>query len=352
MRDLSLKTTNLESKKRLDALVKLGEILSVPQGQLLSLIETAKLHNAWFTPENTLRAVTAIGRMLNREDLEKWFSIEIGPNDKQPDQEPKTIGLVLAGNIPMVGFHDILCVLATGHKALIKLSSQDQKLIPYILKELITLEPAFAHQIAYTERLSGFDAVIATGSNNTSRYFDYYFKNVPHIIRRNRNSVAILTGHENTEELRALGNDIFDYFGLGCRNVSKLYVPENYDFGKFFAAIEVFKDIADHHKYINNYDYNKSIYLVNQDEHLDNGFLLLKKDERLASPLAVLYFEEYSNAADLKTILDAQADQIQCLVSSAGPNLNDQALAFGQSQQPKLWDYADGVNTIKFLLSI
>ncbi|WP_185095053.1 acyl-CoA reductase [Daejeonella oryzae] len=340
--------TILTSKNKINALVQLGLKLRNPDAELTNLIDSAKHFNAWFTPESTGKAIESIAAMLNEKDLQKWLSDSI---DIEPEKANRiqSVGLVLAGNIPLVGFHDILCVLATGKKALIKLSSQDQKLIPYILNQLISIEPAIADQVEYIDRLKNFDAVIATGSNNTARYFEYYFKHVPHIIRKNRNSAAVIQGTENADQLAELGNDIFDYFGLGCRNVSKLYVPKNYNFNYFFESIEKFKGIADHHKYINNYDYNKSIYLVNQDKHLDNGFLLLKEDTRLASPLAVLYYEEYDNLNDLKSNLNIIAGQIQCLVCSENLDLGSNQVNFGQSQQPKLWDYADSINTLEFL---
>ena len=380
--------TILTPKKRLDAFVLLGEFLQNPDEQLRSLIQNAKQYNAWFTPESTAEAVSAIGKMLNREDLGRWMkeyesqeagevrkpgSWKVGKSESQKKQIDTQIsnlksqisnaqyairntqytnlkvGLILAGNIPLVGFLDILCALASGHIALIKLSSQEQKLIPYILKKLVEIEPGFDNQIQYIERLTDFDAVIATGSTNTSRYFEYYFSHVPHIIRKNRNSIAVLTGNETTDQLKALGHDIFDYYGLGCRNVSKLYVPADYNFSPFFEAIEEFKDIADHHKYNNNYDYNKSIFLVNLDKHLDNGFLLLKKDERLASPLAVLYYEEYRDLISVKQNLAEKDDQIQCIVAEVPLLQLSNAVGFGKTQQPKLWDYADGVNTMRFL---
>jgi hypothetical protein len=332
----------LTSKQRIMAFIQLGKFLKNPDERLKQLISSAKQYNAWFTPESTAQAVEAIAKMLNESDLEKWMGQYHGKSDKQ-----KAIGLILAGNIPLVGFHDILCVLASGNKALIKLSSQDKHLTPYILNKLVEIEPAFAEQFEFIERLQNFDAVIATGSNNTSRYFDYYFSKVPNIIRKNRNSIAVLNGTESKEELHALGNDIFDYFGLGCRNVSKVFVPKGYKFDTFFESIEDFKSIADHHKYNNNYDYNKSIFLVNMDKHLDNGFLLVKEDERFASPLAVLYYEEYENITALDKILVEQADQIQCIVSNE--SLSMDTFAFGQSQCPALWDYADGVDTMGFL---
>jgi len=333
----------LTSNQRIAAFEALGHIMAKPDGQLSALINSAHQVNAWFTPKSAQMAVRAIATMLNKRDLEKWLQNESG----NAELKMRSIGLILAGNIPIVGFHDILCVLASGHKALIKLSSQDQKFIPYILEKLIEIEPAFELQISYIDRLKDFDAVNATGSNNTSRYFDYYFSKVPHIIRKNRNSVAILNGEESKEDLEALGHDIFDYFGLGCRNVSKLYVPKDYDFKEFFESIEEFKSVADHHKYNNNYDYNKSIFLVNLDKHLDNGFLLLKEDSRFVSPLAVLYYEEYQTIEQLGSELIKNEDLIQCVVSNSKLSLS--TVPFGQSQCPGLMDYADGVDTMKFL---
>ena len=333
----------LTSNQRIRAFEALSHIMAQPDEQLSALIGSAHQYNAWFTPQSAQMAVHAIAVMLNKRDLEKWLENESG----NPEIKMHSIGLILAGNIPIVGFHDILCVLASGHKALIKLSSQDQKFIPYILEKLIEIEPAFERQISFIDRLKDFDAVIATGSNNTSRYFDYYFSKVPHIIRKNRNSVAVLNGQESREDLKALGHDIFDYFGLGCRNVSKLYVPKDYVFEEFFESIEEFKSVADHHKYNNNYDYNKSIFLVNLDKHLDNGFILLKEDSRFVSPLAVLYYEEYHNIEQLGSELIKNEDLIQCIVSNSKLPLS--TVPFGQSQCPGLVDYADGVDTMKFL---
>lgn len=349
----------------IDSLSELGNKLANPDDQLLELIESEHHYNAWFTPLNTGNAVKAIGRMLNREDLEQWLDESQEPRVKSresgertedvnseiehPTSDIKKIGLVLAGNIPLVGFHDVLCVLASGHHALIKASSQDARLIKYILNLLVEIAPEFKNSFSFVERLEGFDAVIATGSNNTSRYFEYYFGKVPNIIRKNRNSVALLTGHETREQLFMLGHDIFDFFGLGCRNVSKLLVPADYDFVPFFEAIEPHQPIINHHKYNNNYDYNKSIYLVNGDKHLDNGFLLVKEDERLASPLAVLYFEYYDDLHSAETRLSALSENIQCIVTTAPITASNQIVNFGDSQKPRLWDYADGVDTMDFL---
>jgi len=325
---------------------KLGSLLTEPDEQLQQLILSEQYHNAWFTPLSVERAVKAIGGMLNERDLTVWLREREAGSTKQ---EAKKVGLILAGNIPLVGFHDVLCVLVSGNFARIKASSNDARLLKYVLVQLVEIAPEFANQYEFVERLAGFDAVIATGSNNTSRYFDYYFGKVPNIIRKNRNSVALTSGNETQEQLFMLGLDIFDFFGLGCRNVSKLLVPAGYNFTPFFEAIEPHQPIINHHKYNNNYDYNKSIYLVNGDKHLDNGFLLVKEDTRLASPLAVLYFEYYDDLASAESRLSELANDIQCIVTTAAIQVANQVVDFGKSQQPALWDYADGVDTMRFL---
>jgi hypothetical protein len=338
--------SKFEKSYLVDVFSTLGDQLSYPTEELTALIHDEHHYNAWFTPASTENAVKSIGAMLNKADLTQWL-------DKYPlSRGGKKVGLVLAGNIPLVGFHDVLCVFITGNHALIKASSQDSRLIKSALKKLEAIEPAFASQYTFVERLANFDAVIATGSNNTSRYFEYYFGKVPHIIRKNRNSVAVLTGKESNEQLFALGHDIFDYFGLGCRNVSKLYVPDGYNFELFFKAIEPHHNIIHHHKYNNNYDYNKSIYLVNRDKHLDNGFLLLKEDKNMISPLAVLFFEYYGDVDSVQETLKQQGQNIQCVVSAAPLNIGNQVVNFGESQHPALWDYADGVDTMDFLTKL
>ena len=331
-----------------DIFSTLGTQLCFPDDELSAIISDEHHYNAWFTPENTALAVTSIGEMLNKENLQKWVNQypNIGSNGG------KKVGLILAGNIPLVGFHDVLCVLASGNHALIKSSSQDARLLKQILKRLVAIEPSFEKQFTFVEKLENFDAVIATGSNNTARYFEYYFGKVPNIIRKNRNSVAVLQGDESSEQLHMLGHDIFDYFGLGCRNVSKLFVPKGYDFTKFFEAIEPHHYIIHHHKYNNNYDYNKSIYLVNRDAHLDNGFLILKEDKSLTSPLAVLFFEYYEDIASMQATLTQENQNIQCIVSDITLGVSNQVVTFGQSQHPALWDYADGVDTMDFLTKL
>ncbi len=335
--------------QRKSAFIRLGELLETSHEELRNIIDSSRNFNAWFTPDQVESALISIRNMLRGSAVNQWFNLY---DERFGSRIEKKIGLVLAGNIPMVGFHDILCVLASGQTALIKLSSQDQKLIPYLLQRLAEIEPSFSKHFKFIDRLEGFDAVIATGSNNSSRYFDYYFRGFPHIIRKNRTSVAVLAGDESIKDLNALGKDIFSFYGLGCRNISKLYVPEGYDFRLFFESIQVYEHIANHHKYNNNYDYNKSIFLVNRVEHLDNGFLLLKRDESLASPLAVLYYEEYTDLKSLETKLSLIANQIQCTVAGSSFSATAAGVNFGKSQEPELWDYADGIDTMHFLLNL
>ncbi|RYG17117.1 MAG: acyl-CoA reductase, partial [Chitinophagaceae bacterium] len=272
--------SSLTPTKLINALKIVGELLIKPNHDLIAIIESAQHYNAWFTPEEVKKSLLSFGEMLNEQDLTRWFG------DINMTNSPKKIGLILAGNIPLVGFHDVICVLATGNIAMVKMSSSDNKLLPAIVKQLTHIEPSIANHIEYVERLKDFDAIIATGSNNSSRYFDYYFGKVPNIIRKNRNSIAVLNGDETITELENLGHDIFDYFGLGCRNVSKIYVPKGYEIKNFFEPLEKYQAIINHFKYNNNYDYNKSIYLVNAVKHYDNGFLLVKEDTSLTSPLA------------------------------------------------------------------
>lgn len=313
--------------------------------KMVSLIENAQHQNGWFTPENVQYAIQSWGKALTKDNLENWLS-----KYNFSERNEKNVGLILAGNIPLVGFHDIICVLTSGHKAIIKLSSNDHQLTKFLLDYLIEINEIFASRITFTEgKLEGFDAVIATGSNNTARYFEYYFSSKPNIIRKNRNSVAILTGKETKEELVALGEDIFTYFGLGCRNVSKIFVPENYDFKLFFEAMFEYGDIIHYEKYANNYDYNKAVFLMSNYSLLDNEFLLLKEDKSFSSPIGSLFYEYYSNFDAVIEHLHNEADKIQCIVSNQSTKNH---IPFGYTQKPNLWDYADNVDTIEFLLNL
>ncbi len=303
----------------------------------------SKQENGWFTQENIFRSLLAIADNLTAEKLQRWTS-----EYTIPVKQSKNIGLIMAGNIPLVGFHDFLSVLVSGHRAVIKLSSSDRHLLPLLSRWLITFNPALEDKIIFTEKLQNIDAVIATGSNNSARYFEAYFGKYPHIIRKNRNSVAVLSGNETQQQLSDLGDDIFSYFGLGCRNVSKLYVPEGYDFDRFFKAVyQPFKDIIYHNKYANNYDYNKAIHLLDRVPMLENGFVLLKEDVSLHSPVAMLHYEYYTDIAAVNNQLSMISENIQCIVSNH-PEVEN-AIPLGAAQYPELWDYADNVDTLQFL---
>jgi hypothetical protein len=314
------------------------------------LITSVHIYNGWFTEQNVRDAFGGIANVLNQESLVDWLSNYISRINEIKKQ--KTVAVIMAGNIPMVGFHDMLCVLLSGNKFVGKLSSDDKLLLPFISKILIAIEPEFIGSIEFTEgQLKNIDAVIATGSNNSARYFEYYFGKYPHIIRKNRNSVAVLNGAESTEELSLLGKDIFQYFGLGCRNVSKLFVPAGYKFDTFYESIFDYKEVVNNNKYGNNYDYNRTVYLMsNHPSLLDNNFLLLKEDEGYSSPIGVLFFQYYDNIEDLNQRLENDKEQIQCVVSKKSSIKN--AISFGEAQCPKLIDYADGVDTMEFLISL
>lgn len=313
--------------------------------ELYAVIETSKRQNAWFSTENTLQALESWSKNLQKESLDNWLSPYT-----ITQTESKKVAVIMAGNLPLVGFHDFLSVLISGHNVIAKLSSDDKLLLPFLAKVLIQLEPQFKNAITFTqERLPQFDAVIATGSNNTARYFEFYFKNKPNIIRKNRNAVAVLTGNETHEQLVALGADIFNYFGMGCRSVSKLFVPKEYNFDAFFKAMFEHKDIINHHKYANNYDYNKAVYLMSLFPILDNEFMILKEDENFSSPISVVFYETYNSIAELRTFLSEREAEIQCVVADG---FSENEIPFGQAQQPKLNDYADGVDTVAFLLKI
>ena len=310
--------------------------------QITRLIETQHLKNPWFTSENVRLAVSAIAGELTTEKLKRWT--EFYP-DLKKEYPPLKVAVIMAGNIPLVGFHDFLSVLISGNKIIAKTSSKDPDNIAFISDILCYINPGFSEKIEFAEgTLTGFDAVIATGSDNTSRYFEHYFGKYPNIIRRNRNSIAILDGNETGDELEALGNDIFSYFGLGCRNVSKLYVPEGYDFAHAISNWTRYACLASHSKYANNYDFNKAVFLVNKVKFIDPGFVLLKEeDSKLSSPVSVLFYEYFRSEDQVKKIVEHLKDKIQCIT---GRN----HLSFGTSQSPALWDYADGTDTLEFLL--
>jgi len=347
-------------ENRINAFVEFGNFLSQFSNRKIEKKETvlyndiffdafhlqlkrAKEFNGWFTEDNILYAFESWSKLLNHKNLNNWTSTY------NFNVNAKKIAIVMAGNIPLVGFHDFLSVLISGHSVLVKQSSNDKHILPLVAKYLEQIEPAFNNKITFTEgQLTGFDAAIATGSNNTARYFDYYFGKYPNIIRKNRNSIAVITGNETEDELKGLGVDVFRYFGLGCRSVSKLFVPKNYDFDNLFRAIYGYHDIINYPKYQNNYDYNKAVYLMSEFKLLENGFLMLKEDSSYASPIASLFYEYYDDLEQLQEKIDNDTEQIQCVVSNSLEN----SVSFGQTQQPSLTDYADGVDTLEFLSTL
>lgn len=345
---------SMQLKDRINAFIGLGKFLreisiennpTSYQNEVESILKKAEAENGWFTQENIKFALNSWGKALSEENISHWVS-----KYNFAESQAKTVAIIMAGNVPLVGFHDFVSVLITGNKVLAKLSSNDKTLLPFLANQLIVIEPRFQDYIEFTEgRINNFDAVIATGSNNTARYFDFYFGKHPNIIRENRNSVAVLTGNETKEDLRKLADDIFRHFGLGCRNVSKIYIPEDYDFELFFKEMFSWKEIIHNHKYINNYDYNKAVYLMDSFPLLDNEFMLLKEDSGFSSPISVVFYEKYTSKYAVKKKLEAEAQNIQCVVTKAGlPN----EIAFGKAQNPELWDYADGVDSIAFLLKL
>jgi hypothetical protein len=336
-------------KERVESFSELGKILrdsleGVPTGyssELEKLINNQQYKNPWFTPENVTMAIKAIADELTHENFAKWTgnypalgTTEYGLN----------VGVIMAGNIPLAGFHDFLSVLISGNNLIAKTSSKDPELIVYISDILCIINPGFRKRITFTEGLlKGFDAVIATGSNNSSRYFEYYFRRYPHIIRKNRNSAAIIEGCETAEELYCLGSDVFSYFGLGCRSVSKIYIPTGYDISKMTYNWSQYSNIINHNKYANNYDYSKAVFIVNKEEFIDTGYLLIKKSTGISSPVAVLHFDIYNSLNDVFQEVEENREKIQCVVGS-------KYIPFGTAQLPHLWDYADGKDTVDFLL--
>jgi hypothetical protein len=329
---------------RISAFVQLGELIkNLPENEKEELFWKAENKNSWFTASSCQSAWNGIALMLEEETFTQW----VGKYGELQPESPKSIGIMMAGNIPAVGFHDLMTVLISGNKACIKLSSTDEILMNWIIGQLISIEPLFAEFVEIEEMLKGKDAYIATGSDNTARYFNYYFGKYPSIIRRNRTSIAVLSGNESTQELQALGKDIFQYFGLGCRNVSKIFIKSKVQLQHLLDSLEIFSEVMNHHKYLNNYDYNKSILLVNREEHLDNGFLLVRETSDIVSPISVLFYEIYSDLDQLHARLDEIKENIQCVVSN--PDCYEGAVSFGKAQEPEVWDFADGVDTLRFL---
>lgn len=330
----------MNKNDRIFAFTALGAYILDYPNDLKNAVLSAKAANTWFTVENCELALNNIASaFLQDNKLKNWVA------QYETPKNAKTIGVVAAGNIPLVAFHDVLCVLISGHRLKIKFSEKAKTLLPFLLKQLVEIQPAFQDKIEVVERLKDFDAVIATGSNNTARYFEYYFGKHPNIIRKNRNSVAVLDGKENETDLRNLAKDIFTYFGLGCRNVSKVYLPKEYDFRPLLAAFEDFKFLMDHYHYRNNLDYNRTLLLMNQVPMLDIDFVNINENEQLASPISNLHYAFYENVSEVESALAEQKENLQCIVGKQ----DFCSVDFGESQQPSLTQYADDVDVMAFL---
>lgn len=338
----------MQLEDRLSALIELGAHLRAPDEYREAVIHRTHFNNPWFTKENQRIAIQAIAEhFLVENKLRNWAAQYEIPEANAP----QNIGLVMAGNIPLVGFHDVLCTFVAGHRARIKLSEKDKFLLPYIFRQLSQIDARTASYFETVERLQDFDAVIATGSNNSARYFEQYFSQYPNIIRKNRNAIAVLDGTETEEELAALGDDVFQYFGLGCRNVAKLYVPENYTFEPLLEVLHEHREIVLHEKYKNNFDYNYAVLVLNKEKYMANGCIILKESEETSSPIAGLNYEYYPDIKTVENTLQERKDEIQLVVAKEGL-LSHKTYPFGAAQQPALDDYADGVDTMNFLLNL
>lgn len=323
------------------------EGLSKQQINLLLKIKQAGFKNGWFTDVSVRNALSGIISMLKEEELVEWVSNYI--NEISDLEGGKDVGVIMAGNIPAVGFHDFLCVLISGNKVVAKLSSDDEELMPAIADVLTEIAPDLKNSITFLSApRKEYDAVIATGSDNSARYFEQYFGKFPNVIRKSRTSVAVLTGNESKEELLALSDDMFTYFGLGCRNVSKILLVGDVDTTPIMDVFCTNVKYLDLSKYQNNLDYNKSIYLINKVPFLDGGSYLLKEDAGLYSPLSVTFFERVESIEKAEEFITKHKDEIQCVVSP----LIKGGVAFGDAQKPHVWDYADKVDTLRFLIGL
>jgi Acyl-CoA reductase (LuxC) len=342
-------------KERIESLIQLGKELTPENERLQAVVNRTYHNNSWFTVENQWKAIEAIvHNFLKRDILESWIASYTIPDEPT---HMKSVCLVLAGNIPLVGFHDILCVFVAGHKAKIKVSEKDPFLMPFIIENLTEINPSPKESSRtvkqYFETVQGpmkdFDTVIATGSNNSARYFEAYFGKYPHIIRKNRNAVAVLEGTESAEDFMKLGEDVFTYFGLGCRNVSKIYLPRNYEFNPLLEALHEYREIVLHDKYKNNFDYQFTLLILNKVKYQGNGCILMIESLGIASPIALLHYEYYDDFDTLQLELNSRKDEIQCVVSNT-PIEGLPSFKFGDAQKPSIKDYADGVDTMAFLL--
>jgi hypothetical protein len=328
-------------QERINLLADIGHYISTENDLLKQAKEQAYLRNNWFTPEFVDLALENIAEsFLKKDKLEQWAA----HYHLDDNVTPKKVGIVMAGNLPLVGFHDFLCCFIAGHKSLIKLSSKDEVLLKHLVEKMQSINNNTSSVVSFAEQLKNCDAYIATGSDNSARYFEYYFNKYPSVIRKNRTSVALLDGNETTSDLSNLADDIHQYFGLGCRSVTKIYVPKNYDFVPLLEALKKYHQFFEHHKYRNNYDYQLAIYIMNNLYYMTNDSVVLVENKNLFSPIGSLHYEFYTDPGTVKNSL-TENQQVQAIV---GKNF----IPFGQSQQPSLMDYADGVDTMQFLLGL
>lgn len=353
----------IDIEKRINVLITFGGVLNEISDKLSlsadtefsKVIDRAGNENQWFTKQSILKALKNWSFVLSSEEVNRWA--ELYKSGLQQNKSAKNVAVINAGNIPFVGLHDMLSVFLSGHKYIGKNATGDDVLLPYVASLLKAIEPGINESIHFVPKLEKMDAVIATGSNNSSRYFEYYFGKYPNIIRKNMNGVAVLDGNETSEELKNLGEDIFSYFGLGCRNVSKLYVPEKYNFNNFFESMYGFNEVMNHNKYMNNFDYNNSVFLLKQFPFLQNGFLIIREEKNIPSPISVLHYETYSDINTLIETLSVSEDKLQCITVKKesgvlNDKLNNLTIEFGMSQLPSLTDYADRADTMQFLIGL
>jgi acyl-CoA reductase-like NAD-dependent aldehyde dehydrogenase len=343
-------TVFLQFQKRLNAFQELEKqiVHSLTNGDFDAIIEQQSIKNKWFTKENCRFALQAIVKMLDEKSIGTFF--QKYQHEFTKEHKLQKIAVISAGNIPCAAFHDFFCILISGNQFIGKLSKQDALLLPFIVEKLVKIAPEFAEKIVFVEKLPKFDKIIATGSNNSARYFEYYFKETPMLLRKNRNSVAILTHNETDEDLRKLAIDVFQYFGLGCRSVSKIYVPKNYNLEKLINIFqEESQSLLFHNSYVNNYEYHRAIFALNKTPFYDGSSFLFAQNQSWASPISVIYFDEYETITEVLAQIQNHKNEIQCVVS------NDVAvenrISFGDTQFPSLFDYPDNEDILLFCIS-
>lgn len=333
----------ISQKDLISAFCHLSTILEDKNQDLINVINQSYANNNWLTSDNYWKSINHWKGSLTQDKIQEFIS------DYPIAPKPQTIGIIMAGNIPMVGFHDLLCVLLMGHTAQVKYSSDDPYVIEYLINCLKSYNPKLNNRIVVTERLQSIDAVIATGSNNSFRYFESYFKHLPRLLRKNRKSIAILDGSETEKEYELLAHDILTYFGLGCRNVSQLFIPNGRPIEKILDCMMDYSHLINHNKYANNYTYHKALLLMNSEQHLDTGFLLPKRRRDLLSPLACIHYDFYESIDEIDDFISKNKEDIQCIV---GNYSSTDVIPFGKAQYPDLKDFADNKNTLEFLSTL